>query len=33
MKIDKKKAKGEKDWFGRIVLILDMLWDLLTLSR
>jgi len=33
MKTDKKKAKGERDWFGRIVLILEMLWDLLTLSR
>lgn len=31
MKTDKKKAKDEKDWFGRIVLILEMLWDLLIL--
>ena len=33
MKTDKKKTKGEKDWFGRIMLILEMLWDLLTPSR
>ena len=33
MKTDQKKSKGEKDWFGRILLILEMLWDLLTLSR
>ena len=26
----KKKANGEKDWFGRILLILDTLWELLT---
>ena len=29
MKINKKKPKGEKDWFGRIVLILDTLWEIL----
>ena len=29
----RKKPKGEKEWFGRILLILEMLWDLLTLSR
>ena len=33
MKTGKKKATGEKDGFGRILLILEMLWDLLTLSR
>ena len=33
MKTDKKRAKDEKDWLGRIVWVLDMLWDLLTLPR
>lgn len=33
MKTDKKQAKGEKDGFGRILLILEMLWDLLTIPR
>lgn len=27
---NKKKTKGERDWFGRILLILDTLWDLFT---
>ena len=30
MKMAKKKTKGEKDWFGRILLILDTLWEILT---
>ena len=33
MKTDKKKAKGEKDWFGRIVEILDLLWSLIVLPK
>lgn len=33
MKTEKKKAKNEKTIFGRIVWILDMLWDLFTLPK
>ena len=29
MKMDKKKTKGEKDGVGRMLLILDMLWEIL----
>ena len=29
MKMDKKKTKGEKDWVGRMLLILDTLWEIL----
>ena len=32
MKADKKKGQGEKDWFGRIALILEMLWDIFTIK-
>ena len=28
--MDKKKTKGKKDWFGRMLLILDTLWEILT---
>ena len=27
--MDKKKTKGEKDWVGRMLLILDTLWEIL----
>ena len=33
MNADKKQAKGEKDWWGRIVMILDVIWDLFTIPR
>lgn len=33
MKTDKKKANGEKNWLGRIVEILDLLWSLIVLPK